>query len=427
MNYTQNNKIAQVSESTLVIGVDIGSEWHYARVFDWRGVELTRKVYRFSNSLDGFQGFEQWAVTWQTKSGKTQIYVGCEPTGHYWLTFGRYVKEHGMKLVLVNPYHVKQSKELDDNSPRKTDQKDPKTIAMLVKDGRYIIPYMPEGIYAEVRSAVTSRDQILRELNTASNRIQRWLKIHFPEYLGVYKVFDSVSGLMVLETAPLPEDVIRLGVEGVNRLWREKKLRGVGKKRAETLVTAAHDSIGLPGSECTRMELQILLEDYKTKRNQLQKVTELLEKTVMQIPHVEKLLAIKGVGIITAAGFIAEVGDIRRFTSPKQIQKLAGLALKENSSGKHKGQTTISKRGRKRLRRILFQVVLPLIRSNEEFRNVYHYYTTRIHNPLKGKQAMIAVSCKLIRVFYALLTKGTNYDAGKLTSDIIRPEGRNAA
>ena len=427
MNYTQNNKIAQVSKSTMIIGVDIGSEYHFARAFDWRGVELTRKVFRFSNTLDGYHLFDEWAVDWQTRSGKSDIIVGCEPTGHYWFTFGRYVQEHGMKLVLVNPYHVKQSKELDDNSPRKTDQKDPKTIAMLVKDGRYIIPYMPEGIYAEVRSAVTSRDQIIKELNTASNRIQRWLKIHFPEYLGVYKAFDSVSGLLVLEAAPLPEDVIKLGVEGVNRLWREKKLRGVGKKRAETLVTAAHDSIGLPGGECTRMELRVLLEDYKTKQNQLQTVTELLEKTVMQVPHVEKLLAIKGVGLITVAGFIAEVGDIRRFTSPKQIQKLAGLALKENSSGKHKGRTTISKRGRKRLRRILFQVVLPLIRSNEEFRSVYQYYTTRIHNPLKGKQAIIAVGCKLIRVFYALLTKGMDYDAGKLSSDIIRPEEREAA
>ena len=175
------------------------------------------------------------------------------------------------------------------------------------------------------------------------------------------------------------------------------------------------------------MELRILLENYKTKQAQLQTITELLEKTVMQVPYVEKLLAIKGVGLITVAGFVAEVGDIRRFTSPKQIQKLAGLALKENSSGKHKGQTTINKRGRKRLRRILFQVVLPLIRSNQEFRDVFQYYTTRIQNPLKGKQAMIAVGCKLIRVFYALLTKGTDYDAGKLCSDIIRPEERNAA
>lgn len=53
----------------------------------------------------------------------------------------------------------------------------------------------------------------------------------------------------------------------------------------------------------------------------------------------------KGVGITTAAGFVAEVGDISRFTHPSQIQKLAGLNLVESSSGKHKGQTTISKRG----------------------------------------------------------------------------------
>ena len=35
MNYTQNHKIAQVTESTLVVGVDIGSEQHYARAWEW--------------------------------------------------------------------------------------------------------------------------------------------------------------------------------------------------------------------------------------------------------------------------------------------------------------------------------------------------------------------------------------------------------
>ena len=51
MNYTQNHKIAQVTENTLIVGVDIGSEQHYARAFDWRGLELTRKVFPFRNSL----------------------------------------------------------------------------------------------------------------------------------------------------------------------------------------------------------------------------------------------------------------------------------------------------------------------------------------------------------------------------------------
>ena len=87
----------------------------------------------------------------------------------------------------------------------------------------------------------------------------------------------------------------------------------------------------------------------------------------MKVKYVEKLLAIKGVGIITIAGFIAEVSDIRHFKSPKQIQKYAGLKLVENSSGKYKGRSRISKRGRRKLRRILYQVMIPLLASNKEF------------------------------------------------------------
>lgn len=85
----------------------------------------------------------------------------------------------------------------------------------------------------------------------------------------------------------------------------------------------------------------------------------------------------------------------------------------------------ISKRGRRKLRRLLFQVVLPLIRSNEDFREVYTYYTTRKDTPLKGMQAMIAVSCKVIRIFYALLTHGMDYSSTRFRADIIRPEPAN--
>ena len=367
MNYTQNRKIMQVTETSLVVGVDIGSQYHYARAFDWRGIEITRKAFRFSNDLDGYAAFETWVRETAEKSAKMEVLIGCEPTGHYWYTFARHVSQHGMKLAFVNPYHVKQSKEMDDNSPRKTDEKDPKTIAKLVTEGRYSFPYIPEGIYAELREAMSVRAQIVKALNAAANRIQRWLTIYFPEYLKVYKVFDSVSGLTVLWQAPLPEDVVNLGADGIVGLWHEKKIRAVGKKRAQTLIEAARSSIGMPGGSCARMDLHLLLEDYFTKKEQLERITEVLQEETLKVPNVEKLLAIKGIGIITVAGFLAEVGDIGRFQSPKQIQKLAGLEPKENSSGKHKGRTSISKRGRRKLRRLLFQAALPLIRNNEHF------------------------------------------------------------
>ena len=45
MNYTQNEKIEQVTDSTMVVGVDIGSQIHYARAFDNRGRELTKTYF----------------------------------------------------------------------------------------------------------------------------------------------------------------------------------------------------------------------------------------------------------------------------------------------------------------------------------------------------------------------------------------------
>lgn len=206
MNYTQNQKIEQVTESTLVLGVDIGSSEHYVRAFDYRGRELTRKVFRFSTDINGFNSFYDWVTQICIKHGKNEAMIGCEPTGHYWYTFYQFVKDHGMKLAFVNPASVKKAKELDDNSPKKTDLKDPKTIAKLVIDGRYSFPYVPEGIYAEIREVTSSRDRIMKELNAASNRIQRWLKIYFPEYLTVYKKFDTTTGIEMGEDGQIKCD-----------------------------------------------------------------------------------------------------------------------------------------------------------------------------------------------------------------------------
>ena len=147
----------------------------------------------------------------------------------------------------------------------------------------------------------------------------------------------------------------------------------------------------------------------------------LIEELIKQIPMAEKLLEIKGVGIRTVSGFLAEVGDISRFNNPKELQKLAGLALVENSSGKHKGETTISRRGRKRLRYLLFEVAMSLVAKNKEFGELHHYYTTRKLNPLKKMQSLMAVAAKLLRVFFAMLTKGVDYDPQKMISDIKRP------
>ena len=424
MNYnTQNAKIASITEKTLIVGIDVGSETHFARAFDWRNYEYSRKPFEFSNTEEGFLSFQAWMRDIMEKNGKEAVIPGMEPTGHYWFSLGKFLQDNGMKPVHVNPHHVKKSKELDDNNPNKNDRKDPKTIAALVNEGRFSYPYIPTGVYAEIRGLSNLRFQTQEELTRIKNRLARWFSIYFPEYKDVYGKLDAVSGIIVLKAAPLPTDIVKLGVEGVNKLWRDRKLRGAGLKRAKTLVTAAGHSVGSKEApEAARMELRLLLEDYDSYSARMEELLNKLEEKLMEIPYIDKLLEIKGIGMITVSGFIAEVGDIKRFDNPKQLQKLAGYAIVANESGKHRGESRISYRGRKRLRYVLYEAAISVIGKNEEFREVHSYYRTREKNPLKKMQSVVAVACKVLRIFYTILTKGVSYDGTKLLNDIKRPQ-----
>lgn len=422
MNSTQNKKISQVKETTMIVGVDVGSEKHFFRAFNWRGIELTRKPVPFSNSMEGFNSFYNTVVELMQKSNLKEAMVGIEPTGHYWFDLGQFMSGKNIRFVMVNPHHVHKSKELDDNSPSKNDRKDPRVIAGLVRDGRYFYSYMPTGVYAELRNASNRRFVLVEEQTRAKNRLQRWIAVYFPEYKGIYTHIDSKGGLLVLKHAATPDEIVSLGVDGIIGIWKSEKLRGNGRKKAMEIVKAAMNSIGLKsGLTEARMEIQDLIEDYELHTKRLERVNDLIKELCLQIKHVDKLLEIKGIGITTVAGFIAEVGDITRFNDTKELQKLAGLELVEDSSGKHKGKSRISKRGRKRLRYLLFEAAISVVGKNEEFRQIHEYYTTRDKNPLKKMQSLIAVSCKLIRVFHVILTKGVSYDASKMLGDIRHP------
>jgi len=419
----QNKKIAAITEKTLIVGIDVGSEKHYARAFTWRNIELSKKPLEFNNDEKGFETFLAWIESMKEKHGMDKVMVGMEPTGHYWFNLGKFLQDHGIRPLHVNPCHVKRSKELDDNSPSKNDRKDPKVIAGLVNAGRYFYPYIPEGIYAEIRSLSNLRVGAQEAVTRVKNRMARWFCIYFPNYKDVYGNLGAVSGRMILKTASLPDDIVKLGADGVNKIWRDAKLRGAGRKRAETLVEAARHSVGSrEAPEAARLEIRQLLEDYERESAREADLMERIEGKIMQIPYVDKLLDIKGVGIKTVVGFVAEIGDLSRFTDAKQLQKLAGFEIVADDSGKHNGESHISYRGRKRLRYVLYEAAVSLVHSNPEFKEIHHYYTTRDKNPLKKMQSLIAVACKVIRVFYVILKTGVSYDADRLSGDIRRPE-----
>ena len=142
--FDKNAKLSFISDDMLILGCDVGSETHYLRAIDTRGRELSKSAFPFSNNSEGFKAAKEWAVKIAAEHDKKQIVLGLEPTGHYWFCLATWMVSNGISVVQVNPYAVKQTKELEDNSQLKDDTKDPKLIANLVKDGNFGMPYLPE-------------------------------------------------------------------------------------------------------------------------------------------------------------------------------------------------------------------------------------------------------------------------------------------
>lgn len=298
--------------------------------------------------------------------------VGLEPTGHYFKPLAHYLTGHGIKVVLVNPYHTKKAKELDDNSPTKNDRKDALTIARLTRDGRYSQLYLPRDVYAELRVLSGTRVSLMKRQNAIKNTIRTVLDEYFPELVTVFKCpLKGKACRQILKSCPFPCLILQLGMDGVLTQIRRAVKKTIGQKRVQKLLEAAKNSIGVSdGTESARLKLTLLVEELELLERQLDQLENALEQALALTGFKEIILSIPGVGIVTAAGFLGNTGNLLRFTHPRQISKLAGYNLIEDSSGEHQSKTTISKRGRKQLRNVLYQMARTTVAVNSEMKEL---------------------------------------------------------
>jgi transposase len=418
LDFTQNQRLKQITENTLIIGVDIAKQKHVARAIDDRGLDLAKRL-MFHNSFEGFTNLLGWIESLSNKLNRTHVIIGMEPTGHYWLNLAYYLKDRGLQTVVVNPMKVKRSKELDDDSPTKNDTKDAKVIAQVVRDGRFHEPTLPEDVYAELREGMKLYDIIQEDLSSIKAQMHNLLDRYFPEFQQVFKSWTGKAAIQLLKQGYFPCDIIQSTEEELLNEINKAAKRAVGLKRVQELKQAAEQSVGLQvGLNMAKQELKYLVEQYELLTKRLQVHQEQLEVLIQHIPGAVEMTAIKGVSAMTVAGFFAEVGDLSNYSDPRQIIKLAGLNLTMNQSGLHKGRTSISKRGRRRLRSILFQVARPLSCHNEGFKQLHEYYRNRPNNPLTGKQSFVALSRKLIKIFFVLGTRECAFSESRMLADI---------
>ena len=405
-------KLEAITFSTLVVGVDIAKHNQWARFVDCRGIEHDKAI-KFENNRNGFNEILTRIYQICKKEGFDKVVVGMEPTGHYWKAFANFMlKQAKIAVVLVNPYHTKTAKELDDNSQTKSDKKDALTIAKLVKDGRYFETYLPHDIYAELRGLTTTRNSMNKRKKSIINTITSVMDEYFPEFEKVFKhPFKGKAAMHLLKVCPTPKFVLELGEEGVLEEIKKVVKKTVGRKKAVELVETARESIGVDyGEYAARFKVQQLIEELELIIKQLDAVETEMSKALKKTEIAEYLLSIDGMGIVSLAMCLGELGNPLRFEDARQMSRLAGYNLIEDSSGKNKSGTCISKRGRKNLRCVLYQIAITMVATNKKMRQLYDYLKTREQNPLKKMQALVVISKKILTLIFTLSKKKVYYE-----------------
>jgi len=405
MEDNHTKKVKHINKKTLIVTLDIGKMVHYGYMRTPAGEEV--KSFPFDNVRKGFNALWDKVCQFKRAQGLKDIVVGFESTGPYAEPLFHFLKKKPIHLVQVNPLHSKKLKELTGNSPCKTDKKDPRVIADIISLGHALTLVVPEGAAAHLRRLTQARERAIQRRTALLNQMQHLVFVLFPEFLNVFKKVHSKSALYLLQHHPTPQDIVALGSESLTVMLRRVSRGKVTSKRARQLFESAKGSVGITeGRDSLLVEVQHLINAIAHEDDLIHGVEQQMNYYVQQIPYSHSMLSIKGMGIITVAGLIGEVGNFEAFSTIAEIMKLAGLDLYEVSSGNHRGRHHISKRGRALMRKLLYFAALSVVRKKGIMHDDYQKMLARGMPKVK---ALVAISRKLLRLVFALVRNRTVY------------------
>ena len=405
MKRTKTKKLKVVNEKTLIVAVDIGKVVHYGYFRGPQGHDI--KPFPFCNTQRNFKDFWDKIVRYKRENKLEDIVIGFESTGSYAEPLTHYLTQKPVQLVQINPMHTKRIKELTGNSPNKTDRKDPRVIADVIALGHALTVVIPEGSAAELRRLIQARERVIKIRTIMINQLHHVIYLVFPEFTQVIKNIKTKSALYLLKNYPAPESVVSLGLEPLVLLLRKVSHGKMQRERAVRFFEAAQHSVGIhEGRQGMLLEIEHLVSDIENKSLFIDQLEEKLTYHLDCIPYSQSMLSVKGVGPVTIAGLIGEVGDFGKFKTVSEIMKLAGFNLYEVSSGKHSGQRHISKRGRSMMRKLLYFAAIGTVRSNGI---MHRKYQEMLGRGMPKVKALVAIARKLLCILFALARDNTMY------------------
>ncbi|RPJ39510.1 MAG: IS110 family transposase, partial [Chloroflexi bacterium] len=327
-------------------------------------------------------------------------------TGPYSTCLREWLLSAGLRVVQVNPYHVKRTKEVRDNNPGKSDGKDPGVIADLVWQGCYQEVRPLAGVYAELRAASGEWAALSKKRTALRNEFQGLLEVWFPE---LRDCFVDVVGQSVRALVRRYDSVQAMAEAGEARLRRvlDRASRGQTRGRAAALWEACCDSVApTAGQQARHRHLCCLLDILEMVEQRQDQLQQEMAAWLEQVPEARFLLSAPGVGTVSATGLLGECGDLGGYASYGSLEKHLGLDLYEISSGKQQGRRRISKRGRSLARYLLCQIVLGQLQRA----GLYYDFAQELKKKgKKGREIRVAAARKLLRLLYALARTRTEY------------------
>ena len=419
MKKIKPKKTRAVNQNVLIATVDGGKDTHYGYYRCPDGTE--GRSLPFWNNGRGFQEFWERISAAARTHGLEEIIIGFESTGPYMEPLAQFLRtKKGIRLVQVNPMHTKRLKELSGNSPLKTDRKDPKVIADIIELGHALTVVIPEGPAAELRRLTQARERTIESRTRLFNQLQCLLVLIFPEFLQVMKDVKTASAQHLLRHYPTAQDIITLGEPALAALLRKVSRGKLREDRARALFEAANESVGVrEGRSSMLLEIGLMLDTIATYDRFIEGVETEMLRHLEQIPYSHLILSLKGVGPVTAAGLIGEVGDFTKFNTISEVMKLAGLDLYEVSSGKHRGKLCISKRGRPHMRKLLYLAALSTVRKGGV---MHEWYKRALDRGMIKTKALVAVSRKLLGIIFALVRDHSVYQENYTKLNLILQE-----
>lgn len=392
--------------SKVFVGVDVSKDFSTAQGIDKNGKKLF--YLRFAMNAGGFS--ELLKAMMKCSEDIKEIMAAMESTGCYHINLFSFLSSEGISCAVVNPLLITNFGRLSLRKT-KTDKKDAHTIAQFLLANEKALSAMAfSQDTQDLKDLARERESLTVLISVMKNDIKRLLQGTFPELEKLCSPYGEtmLHFLKRFPSARMVQAAKKKDIEKALLCPEEKRKRVIVS--ADDIISAAKTSVA---SSSAAKEI-ILSEKISTLlylQEKKERITAVLIETCesMRIEELEIIKSIDGVNDITGTSFLAEIGDIKNFSSYKHIIAFAGLDPSVHQSGHYEGRSTISKRGNRHLRRIIFIMTLCAVRSKNAFRE---YFLRRKQEGLPPKKAILATAHKLIRVIFAMLSNKTLFRKG---------------